>query len=71
MDFNTYYDTLQSRGRPAVAVTGAQSAEFVRFSREALGQAQRRLAAFLALVPRDDLDAARARLAAEAAAVDE
>ena len=54
-----YFDAMPSR-----TVTGAQNAEFVRFGLGALGRAQSKLAEFLALMPADQVAAAREQAAA-------
>ncbi len=46
-------------------ISGTQNAEFVKFSGAALQSAQQRLAAFLALMPRDQLDTAKQQLLAQ------
>jgi hypothetical protein len=43
---------------PTKVISGAQNAEFVRFSGQALKAAQTRLAAFMQLVPQEALQAA-------------
>lgn len=58
-----YFDAM-----PRVAASGAQNAEFVRFAGAALRRADARIGDFLALMPRDALEAARRQVAAEAAA---
>lgn len=50
-------------------ITGAQNAEFVKFSSGALSRAQAKLAEFLALMPREALTAAKQAYEAEAAAL--
>jgi hypothetical protein len=55
-DYTAYFD---SRAPP----TGAQNAEFAAFSLRAVKAAEARLADFLALMPADELDAARTQLA--------
>ena len=52
-DYAAYFD---SRAPP----TGAQNAEFAAFSLRAVKAAEAKLSEFLALMPADDLDAARA-----------
>jgi hypothetical protein len=46
-------------------VSGAQAAEFVGFSQRSLASAQARLAAFLALLPGEQLEAARSQVEAQ------
>lgn len=58
-----YFDAM-----PTVKISGAQNAEFVRFAGSALKRADGRIADFLALMPREALEAARRATAAEAAA---
>ena len=55
-DYAAYFD---SRAPP----TGAQNAEFAAFSGQAIRAAEVRLAEFLALMPAEDLEAARANAA--------
>lgn len=54
MDYNKYFDAM-----PRAAVSGAQQAQFVEFSSSALKAAQRKLSEALALMPEEDLAAAR------------
>lgn len=49
----------------ALQISGAENAEFVKFSSSALKAAQQRLAAFLALMPVEDLVAARQQVEAQ------
>lgn len=58
-----YFDAMPTR-----QISGAQNAEFVRFSSGALGRARSKLAEFLALMPRDAVATAKQVVAAEAAA---
>jgi hypothetical protein len=60
-DYSAYFD---SRAAP----TGAQNVEFAAFSLRAVKAAEARLTEFLALMPADDVDAARANVAGFAAA---
>jgi hypothetical protein len=60
-DYSAYFD---SRAAP----TGAQNVEFAAFSLRAVKAAEARLADFLALMPADDVDAARANVGSFAAA---
>eukprot|EP00882_Tetradesmus_deserticola_P012204 GHRQ01012931.1.p1 GENE.GHRQ01012931.1~~GHRQ01012931.1.p1 ORF type:complete len:324 (+),score=136.12 GHRQ01012931.1:257-1228(+) len=62
MDYNKYYDAMPTR-----TISGTENAEFVKFSSAALKAAQGKLAAFLALVPPQDLAAARQQAGAQAA----
>lgn len=60
MDYNKYFDAM-----PTGTISGAQNAEFVKFSGAALKAAQGRLAAFLSLVPPEALQAARQQVDAQ------
>lgn len=60
-DYDKYFDTMVSRNR---VISGVQNAQFVDFSNRSLLAAQQRLAAFLALVPSDQLEAARVQIEA-------
>lgn len=57
MDYNGYYDSM-----PRQALTGSQVAQFAAFSAKALASAKTKLAAFLALMPEEQLEAARLQL---------
>ena len=56
-DYNAYFDTV---GQPS----GAQNAEFAAFCGAAVRSGEKNLDAFLALMPSEDLDAAKAQVAA-------
>lgn len=58
-----YFDAM-----PARAITGAQNAEFVKFSSGALNRSVAKISEFVALMPRDARDAAQRAFAAEQAA---
>ncbi|KAF6246425.1 hypothetical protein COO60DRAFT_1204479 [Scenedesmus sp. NREL 46B-D3] len=61
MDYNKYFDAMPTR-----TISGTENAEFVKFSSAALKAAQGKLAAFLALVPPQDMAAARQQADAQA-----
>ncbi len=52
-DYNKYFDAMPTR-----VISGAQNAEFVKFSSAALKAAQSKLSQFLQLVPREELQKA-------------
>jgi len=59
-DYNAYFDNV---GQPS----GAQNAEFAAFCLKAVSAAERDLDAFIALMPAEDLEAARSQIAASSA----
>jgi hypothetical protein len=52
-------------------ISGAENAEFVKFSGQALNAAQQRLVAFLAVMPAEDFEAAKQAVAAESASMED
>lgn len=54
IDYNKYFDAV-----PQAEITGSQQAEFVKFSSNSLLAAQKKLKEFLALMPYDQLGAAK------------
>jgi hypothetical protein len=52
-------------------ISGAENAEFVKFSGQALNAAQQRLAAFLAVMPAEDFKAAQQAVEAEFAGMED
>jgi len=57
IDYNRYFDAM-----PTKTISGAQAAQFVDFSSKALKAAQSRLDAFLALLPAQVIEDARATM---------
>lgn len=52
-DYNNYFDAI-----PVRQISGAQNAEFVKFSSQALKAAKRELAAFIKLLPASEVEQA-------------
>jgi len=61
-DYNNVYDAM-----PGVPITGAQNAEYVRFSRSSLASARKKLEEFLSLMPADAMAQARSQIEAAGA----
>jgi len=61
-----YFDAMPTR-----SISGAQNAEFVKFSSGALARANAKLNEFFSLMPREAMAAARQTVAAQSSAVDD